>query len=77
MLPWCSSTIFLTVARPRPVPERFVVKNGSKTLSTCSGGIGAPLFLDQDLNFQVFADPLVTHGDRQLCRPESWPRSHF
>ena len=27
------STIFLTVARPRPVPARFVVTNGAKTLS--------------------------------------------
>ena len=43
--PPCSSTIFLTVARPRPVPARFVVKNGSKTLSTISAGIGAPSFL--------------------------------
>src|SRR5262245_37546738 len=43
--PPCSSIIFFTVARPRPVPAFFVVKNGSNTLSTISGGIGTPSFL--------------------------------
>ena len=44
MLPPCSSMIFLTLASPNPVPLRLVLKNGSKTLLKCSGGIGAPLF---------------------------------
>ncbi len=45
MDPPCSSTIFFTVAKPSPVPAFLVVKKGSKTLSTISGGIGAPSFL--------------------------------
>jgi hypothetical protein len=45
IVPPCSSTIFLTLGRPSPIPERFVVKKGSKTLSTSSSGIGTPSFL--------------------------------
>ena len=40
--PPCSSTIFLTEARPRSMPVHFLVKNGLKTLSTIYVGIGAP-----------------------------------
>lgn len=47
------------------MPDRLVVKNGSNTLSTCSGGIGAPLFLIKNLNFQMSACPLVAHRDGQ------------
>ena len=47
------------------MPDRLVVKNGSKTLSTCSGGIGRAVVLDQDLDFQMSRRPLVAHGDGQ------------
>src|SRR6266850_168651 len=40
--PW-RSTIFLTMAMPRPVPEGFVVKNGRKIFSRSSGAMPAPL----------------------------------
>ena len=42
--PPCCRTMLKTTARPRPVPARsgLVVKNGSKTRSTTSGGMPLP-----------------------------------
>src|SRR5207248_6721432 len=42
MRPSCASTIFLTIARPRPEPCGFVVKNGLKIRSVSSGGTPGP-----------------------------------
>ena len=40
--PSCASTIFRTIARPRPEPCGLVVKNGSKILSVASAGSPGP-----------------------------------
>src|SRR5262249_56439145 len=42
MRPSCASTIFRTIASPRPVPVTFVVKNGLKILSVTSAGTPGP-----------------------------------
>ena len=43
MLPLCSSTIFLTMARPSPVPLALVVTYGSNARARMSGGKPVPL----------------------------------
>src|SRR5581483_12247189 len=40
--PWAATAARAT-ARPSPVPRTLVVKNGSKMLSACSGGMPGPL----------------------------------
>ncbi len=42
-VPPCSSTIFLTMASPSPVPRALVVNRGSKALSIVSLSIPMPL----------------------------------
>jgi len=72
MEPPCSSMIFFTVARPRPVPARFVVKNGSNTLSTISAGIGAPCGRDVRRRRQRLLD----HVGMRRRRLERATRKH-
>ena len=48
MWPPCSATMRAEMARPRPFPSRFVVKNGLKTWARRSAGIPS------DLRAQVF-----------------------
>src|SRR6185436_15496863 len=43
MRPSCASTIFRTIARPKPEPCGFVVKNGLKIRSIRSAGTPGPL----------------------------------
>ena len=43
ILPPASVTMFLTMARPNPIPPDLVVKFGKNTLSNWSGGIQIPL----------------------------------
>src|SRR6185312_5165514 len=40
--PWCSCTIRYVMARPMPLPSRFVVKYRSKIRSRISGGMPSP-----------------------------------
>src|ERR1019366_8415974 len=42
ILPPCPSTIFATIARPRPTPACFVVTNGLKMVSILCGGTPHP-----------------------------------
>ena len=66
ILPPCSSTIFETIARPRPTPSGLVVKNGLKMLSTILG-IDAGAAVDHgDLGHAVRRARL--HGDRAAGR---------
>ncbi len=43
IVPLWSSTIFLTIAKPKPVPVSLVEKYGSKILSTFSGAMPPPV----------------------------------
>ena len=52
MLPWCSWTMRLQIARPRPVPfpSSLVVKNGSMTRGKISGAMPTPVSLTSTTN---------------------------
>ena len=43
MRPLCVTTTFCTIARPRPVPDGLVVKNGRNTRSRTAGAMPGPL----------------------------------
>ena len=62
MVPPCSTTIFFTIASPRPVPSVRVVTYGSNTASRRSSGIPGPL------------SSTSSTTTRRRCRDERRPR---
>ena len=56
--PSCASTTLRTIARPRPVPCGFVVKNGLKIRSRSSGAIPGPLSRISTTTWGASASPV-------------------
>ncbi len=63
MRPPCCSTRLFEIARPSPVPVNLVVKNGSKTLASCSGGDPRAVVLDRDDDRRFGGKAARPHGD--------------
>ena len=69
IVPPCSSTIFETIARPRPTPSILVVKNGLKMLSRFLGSMPEPRSITAISTGPV--DLARLHRDAAV--PAGWP----
>ena len=68
ILPPCSSTIFATIARPRPTPSGLVVKNGLKMSSSCFGSMPEPRSITA-----ISAMPPSARVLTVTAPPAAWP----
>ena len=68
MRPPCSSTIFFTIASPRPVPLGLLVTYGSKTRPSSSRWNPGPLSHTVTAAYAASAAALQARGDLELRR---------